>query len=65
MVTIDVSVNEGDQYRLAGFSWSGNTLIPSDELSKRITVKTGDPVDALQLDRDLVAGAQAFRQIRS
>ena len=44
---------EGEQYRLAGLSWSGNTLISSDDLTKRITLKTGNPVDALQLDRDL------------
>ena len=60
MVSIDVSVSEGDQYRLAGFSWSGNTLIPSDELSKRITVKTGEPLDALQLDRDLIEVRKLF-----
>jgi outer membrane protein assembly factor BamA len=53
VVFVEVSVSEGDQYRLGGLSWSGNTLIPSDELSKRITLKTGEPVDALQLDRDL------------
>jgi outer membrane protein insertion porin family len=52
-VTLEVSVSEGDQYRLAGYSWSGNTLIPGDELSKRITIKTGEPVNAPQLERDL------------
>jgi len=59
-VTIDVAVNEGDQYRLAGVSWSGNTLLPSDELSRRITLKTGSPVDALQLDRDLAQVRKLF-----
>jgi outer membrane protein assembly factor BamA len=53
LITVEVSVNEGDQYRLTGYNWAGNTLIPSDELSKRITTKAGEPVDALQLDRDL------------
>jgi outer membrane protein assembly factor BamA len=60
IVTVEVSVSEGDQYRLAGFSWSGNTLIPSDELSKRITLKTGDPVNAQQLDRDLAQVRKLF-----
>ena len=59
-VTIEVAVNEGDQYRLAGVSWSGNTLLPSDELSRRITLKTGSPVDALQLDRDLAQVRKLF-----
>jgi len=52
-VTIETTLSEGEQYRLGGVSWSGNTLISSDELAKRITLKPGSPVDALQLDRDL------------
>jgi outer membrane protein assembly factor BamA len=53
LVAIEVKVSEGEQYRLTGFSWSGNTLISGDELSKRISLKTGNPVDEPQLDRDL------------
>lgn len=52
-ISVDVSVSEGNQYKLAGYSWSGNTRISTDELSKQITLKTGQPVDGLQLDRDL------------
>lgn len=52
-VTVEATLSEGDQYRLAGISWSGNTLISGDELTKHITLKPGSPVDALQLDRDL------------
>ena len=59
-VQVEVSISEGDQYRLGGFSWSGNTLVTSDELSKRLTLKPGDPVNALQLDRDLVQARKLF-----
>lgn len=52
-IMVEATLSEGEQYRFAGLSWSGNTLIPSDELSKHITLKTGNPVDALQMDRDL------------
>ncbi len=52
-VTVEATLSEGDQFRLAGISWSGNTLISGDELTKHITLKPGSPVDALQLDRDL------------
>lgn len=52
-VTVEATLSEGEQYRLAGLSWSGNTLISSEDLTKRITLKTGVPVDGLQLDRDL------------
>jgi outer membrane protein assembly factor BamA len=60
LVTVEVSVSEGDQYRLAGYSWTGNTLIPGDELSKRISLKSGEPVNALQLDRDLAQVRKLF-----
>jgi outer membrane protein insertion porin family len=50
---VEATLSEGEQYRFAGLGWSGNTLISSDELTKHITLKTGNPVDALQLDRDL------------
>lgn len=52
-VIVEAMLSEGEQYRLSGVSWSGNTVISSDELAKRITLKPGNPVDALQLDRDL------------
>ncbi|MBZ5505565.1 MAG: hypothetical protein LAO78_08765 [Acidobacteriia bacterium] len=60
LVTVEVSLNEGDQYRLAGYTWSGNTLIPSDELSKHITLKAGEPVNAPQLDRELAQVRKLF-----
>jgi outer membrane protein assembly factor BamA len=59
-VNLEILVNEGDQYRLAGYSWSGNTLIPGDELSKRISIKAGEPVNSLQLDRDLAQVRKLF-----
>jgi outer membrane protein assembly factor BamA len=59
-VKLEILVNEGDQYRLEGYSWSGNTLIPGDELSKRISLKTGEPVNALQLDRDMAQVRKLF-----
>jgi hypothetical protein len=52
-VTVDVAVNEGVQYRVAGFTWSGNTLISSEELSKRLTLKPGEPANGVKLARDL------------
>jgi outer membrane protein insertion porin family len=59
-VNLEVFVSEGEQYRLAGYSWTGNTLIPGDDLSRRITIKTGEPVNALQLERDLAQVRKLF-----
>lgn len=59
-VAVEVSVSEGNQYRLTGFSWSGNTLISGDELSKQVTIKTGDPVNGPQLEHDLAQARKLF-----
>ena len=52
-MVLAVSVNEGVQYRLADFSWSGNTLIANSDLSKCITLKQGEPVNSAKLNHDL------------
>jgi outer membrane protein assembly factor BamA len=63
LVEIDVAVSEGDQYRLAGYSWSGNTLVSSEELSKRITVKPGELANAVKLGHDLNAARRLFGKV--
>jgi outer membrane protein assembly factor BamA len=57
---INITVSEGAQYRLAGYSWSGNTLVSSDDLSRRITLKPGEPVNAIKLERDLNLARRLF-----
>lgn len=59
-VDVEISVSEGDQYKLESFSWSGNTLVASDELSKRITLKPGEPVNTVQLEHDLAQAKKLF-----
>jgi outer membrane protein assembly factor BamA len=59
-VSVEVAIKEGDQYTLAGYSWSGNTLVSSDDLSKQITAKAGEPIDALQLEQDLAKARKLF-----
>jgi len=59
-VAVEVSVSEGNQYRLTGFSWSGNTLISGDDLSKQVTIKIGEPVNGPQLERDLAQARKLF-----
>jgi len=60
LVDVEIAVTEGDLYTLGGFSWSGNTLFSSDDLSKRITLKPGEPVNALQLEHDLAEVKKLF-----
>jgi outer membrane protein assembly factor BamA len=59
-VVLEVPVSEGEQYSLTGYSWSGNTSISSEELSKRITLKPGEPVNATKLNRELAQARRLF-----
>jgi outer membrane protein assembly factor BamA len=51
---------EGGQYRLADFTWSGNTLVSSADLSRYITLKPGEPANAPKLAYDLAQARKLF-----
>ena len=59
-VTMDVTINEGVQYRVSGFSWTGNTLISGEELTKHLTLKPGDPANGVRMENDLGAVRRMF-----
>lgn len=59
-VVIAASITEGAQYRLAGFTWSGNTVVSSADLSRLITMKPGEPVNSGKLRYDLAQARKLF-----
>jgi outer membrane protein assembly factor BamA len=59
-VTIVADISEGPQFKLSGYQWSGNTLIPTAELTKHITIKVGEPVDFSRLQDDLAKVKKAY-----
>jgi outer membrane protein assembly factor BamA len=59
-VVVEAKLNEGRQYSLGGYHWAGNTLIPSEELSKLITAKAGQPLNFVRLEEDLGRARKAF-----
>ncbi len=59
-VALEAPVSEGEQYRLAGYNWSGNTLISGEELSKHITLKPGETVNTSKLNQDLARVRKLF-----
>jgi outer membrane protein assembly factor BamA len=59
-VVLEVPISEGEQYRLAGYDWTGNTLISSEELSKQITLKPGELVNFSKLNHDLAQVRRLF-----
>ncbi len=50
-LTLVLNVNEGLAYRLKGVSWSGNSLVSSEELSSLMDIKTGELADGLRIDK--------------
>jgi outer membrane protein insertion porin family len=54
-VLVTIPVTEGELYRLKGINWSGESAIPYPGLAKTITVAVGSPVNAVQLEQDVLA----------
>ncbi|HWZ43404.1 MAG TPA: POTRA domain-containing protein [Candidatus Saccharimonadales bacterium] len=60
VVSVDLEIQEGTQYRVAGFSWTGNTVLPSEELSKHLGLKEGQPANSVKLENDLASATRLF-----
>ena len=53
IVDIELAVTPGAQYKVAGWSWSGNKEISADILQPLIRAKVGQPADTVRLDEDM------------
>jgi outer membrane protein insertion porin family len=53
-VAVTIPVTEGEQYRLKEIAWSGESAIPYTELAKSLHVAVGDPLNAVQLEQDVL-----------
>ena len=53
LVDVTFPVVPGLQYKFTGVRWLGNTIFPAEELLPLIQLRTGQPVNAVQLDTDL------------
>jgi outer membrane protein assembly factor BamA len=53
LVDVLLAVTPGIQYKLTGWSWSGNKETPSDSLQPLLHAKTGQPANTVQLEDDL------------
>ncbi len=52
-VDIYISVDEGQKYYVRNISWVGNTIYPTDELSKRLRMKRGDVYNRTHMQKRL------------
>jgi outer membrane protein assembly factor BamA len=60
LVDVTVPVTPGLRYKLAGWNWSGNKEIPSNELQPFVHAKVGQPANTVQLEDDLLAVQQLY-----
>jgi outer membrane protein assembly factor BamA len=54
-VLLIIPVTEGEQYRLKGIGWSGESAIPYRDLANNLRLAPGSPVDAVQLEQDVLS----------
>jgi outer membrane protein insertion porin family len=55
--TIRIVVVEGAQFRVGGIDVAGNTVLPAEEIRRRVRLRTGEPFSRSEL-RDSVRGIQ-------
>src|SRR5271157_189709 len=53
-IAVTLPVSEGEKYSLKEITWSGETVIPYGELAKLTHVAVGSPVDASELEQDVL-----------
>ncbi len=54
-VAVTIPVSEGEQYRLKEIAWSGDSAIPYSDLEKSLHVAIGSPLNAVQLEQDVLS----------
>jgi len=59
-VDVLLPVTPGQQYKLAGWSWSGNKNIPTDQFEPLLHAKAGQPANLVQIEDDLRAVQQLY-----
>ncbi len=59
-VVVTIPVREGLQYRLAEIRWSGNSVFSAGDLAKYIHLRSGEPANAVELQRDLESIHDAY-----
>jgi outer membrane protein assembly factor BamA len=59
-VDVVLAVTPGEQYKLAGWNWSGNKSVATDELQPLIHAKTGQIANTVRLAEDLRAVQELY-----
>ena len=59
-VEVTIAVTPGLQYKLTEVSWDGNHAFPASQLQDLIRLKTGEPANAVELEKDLSLVARLY-----
>jgi outer membrane protein assembly factor BamA len=59
-VAITIPVSEGELFTLKEIAWSGQSAFPYEELARKIRQRPGTPVDALQIEQDVLGLPMLF-----
>ncbi len=54
-VAVTIPVSEGEQYHLKEIAWSGDSAIPCSDLEKSLHAAIGSPLNAVQLEQDVLS----------
>ena len=55
-----IAVTPGLQYKLTDIGWLGNSAFPAQQLAGLIRLKTGEPANAVELEKDLSMVAKLY-----
>jgi outer membrane protein assembly factor BamA len=61
VISLEIPVTPGPQYRLGALRWTGNKAIQSVELDKLLRVRVGMPADLVALNADLEKVSEAYK----
>ncbi len=59
-IILDVPLHEGPQFTYTGAVWSGNTAVPTADLAKLVTEKTGRWADSTQIVQAAAAASDLY-----
>lgn len=62
-VIVIAPIDPGPLYTLGEITWSGNSVIPSEELARLITLKPGGPADGMAIEAAWVRVQEAYDKI--
>ncbi len=60
LLDITIAITPGAQYKVTGWTWSGNTNVPTENLQSLLHAKTGEPANTVQLAADLRTVQQLY-----